>query len=253
MILLISPAKTLDFSITNQGEYSHIRMPGDTEYLAGELRQYSVERLMKLMNISEKLATLNKERYDHFSPSYTPDNSRQAVMAFKGDVYTGLNAEDFEEQELQFAQQHLRILSGLYGLLRPMDLIQPYRLEMGTTLNNIKGKNLYEYWGSRITDMINDDLETLPSKVVVNLASNEYFKAVKTKQLKGKLIHISFKENRDGKYKIISFYAKKARGMMARYAIINQITDPLDLRGFSEDDYAFNELLSEDNHWVFTR
>ena len=253
MILLISPAKTLDFSVTDQGEYSSVRMAEDTAYLAGVLRKYSVNRLMKLMSISEKLATLNKDRYDNFSPSYTPDNSRQAIMAFKGDVYTGLNAEDFEEQELQFAQQHLRILSGLYGLLRPMDMIQPYRLEMGTALKNKKGKNLYDYWGGQITDMINDDLEALQSKVVINLASKEYFKAVNPKNLKGELIHISFKENRNGQYKIISFFAKKARGMMARYAIINQIQDYQELRDFSEDGYSFNELLSEDNHWVFTR
>jgi cytoplasmic iron level regulating protein YaaA (DUF328/UPF0246 family) len=205
------------------------------------------------MKLSDKLASLNVARYQSWVKEHNEANAKQALLAFKGDVYTGLDAESFDEADYQFAQSHLRILSGLYGLLKPMDLMQPYRLEMGTKLQNDAGKNLYSYWGSTITDRLNEELDSNQAPVVVNLASNEYFKSVQAKGLNARLISPEFKDLKNGQYKIISFYAKKARGLMTRYAIKNRIENPEELKQFDLEGYAFNASMSEGDKWVFTR
>ena len=254
MLLLLSPSKTLDYSQPATDLHDQPRLLSDSQPLIDLLKDKSDAELMDLMKISEDLATVNMERYHDFETPFDLSNAKQSVLAFKGDVYVGLGAEDFSEEDLRFAQGQLRILSGLYGLLRPLDLMQPYRLEMGTKLQNERGKNLYEYWGDRITDLLNADLNTNgKGRSVVNLASKEYFSAVNPKQLDGKLYQIDFKEYRDGKYKIIAVYAKKARGMMARYAVKNRVTNPEGLKSFDMDSYAFNKELSGEQHFVFTR
>ncbi|TXB62752.1 peroxide stress protein YaaA [Phaeodactylibacter luteus] len=253
MLFLISPAKTLDFSAAATDKHTQPRSLAHSQGLIDILKQKTEAELMKLMKISEDLATVNRERYQDFEAPFDLSNAKQALLAFKGDVYTGLGADDFSAAELDYAQRHLRILSGLYGLLRPLDLMQPYRLEMGTRLKTAKGKNLYEYWGSSITNLINDDLAKEGHKAVVNLASNEYFSAVQPKELKAELYQVAFKEYRNGGYKIIAFFAKKARGMMCRYAVKNNIAEPEELKGFDMDGYAFNEGLSGPREFVFTR
>jgi cytoplasmic iron level regulating protein YaaA (DUF328/UPF0246 family) len=254
MLLLLSPAKTLDYTEPSTDLHDQPRLLSDSQPLIDILKDKSESELMDLMKISEDLATVNRERYQDFETPFDLNNAKQSVLAFKGDVYVGLGAEDFSEADLKFAQAQLRILSGLYGVLRPLDLMQPYRLEMGTKLKNERGKNLYEYWGNRITELLNADLNANgQDKSVVNLASKEYFSAVKPKALAGKLYQIDFKEHRDGKYKIIAFYAKKARGMMARFAVKNRITTPEGLKAFDMDGYTFNAELSKDQHFVFTR
>lgn len=253
MLLLISPAKTLDFGESDFDHYSQPRMLDRSQELVNLLKGKSEEELMDLMSISEDLAELNHDRYQSFRTPFTPDNAKPSLLAFRGDVYTGMGADDFTAQEMEFAQQQLRILSGLYGLLRPLDLMQAYRLEMGTRLQNEHGKNLYEFWGEEITRLINEDLREDDSNAVVNLASKEYFSAVKPAALEGKLYKVDFKERRKGKYKVIAFYAKKARGMMCRYAIKNGFTEPEQLKGFDMDGYAFNEELSSEQEYVFTR
>jgi len=253
MLLLVSPAKTLDFEPAGLEEYSQPRLLEKSEALADLLSEKSQEELMDLMSISEDLAELNRKRYEQFHTPFTLDNAKQAVLAFKGDVYAGMEADSFTAEELQFAQGHLRILSGLYGLLRPLDLMQPYRLEMGTRMENPGGKNLYEFWGDDITDLINRDLQETSAKAVINLASKEYFSAVQPGRLKGELYDIQFKELRKDKYKVIAFYAKKARGMMCRYAIKNKLTEPEQLKSFDMDGYAYNEELSGGRTFVFTR
>jgi cytoplasmic iron level regulating protein YaaA (DUF328/UPF0246 family) len=205
------------------------------------------------MKISDNLAIENERRYQNYDPDFKHNEAKQALMVFKGHVYQGIGADDFDESDLEFAQDHLRILSGLYGLLRPLDLMQPYRLEMGTKLPNKKGKDLYAFWDDEITQLLNDDLSQHKNEVLINLASKEYFKSVKPKQLQGKVINIEFKELRDGGYKIISVYAKMARGLMARYAIKNKIEDPEQLKQFGEEGYAFMPDLSDENNWVFVR
>lgn len=254
MILLLSPAKTLDYAEPSTDLHDQPRLLSDSQLLIDILKDKSESELMDLMKISEDLATVNRERYQDFETPFDLSNAKQSVLAFKGDVYVGLGAEDFSEEDLKFAQTQIRILSGLYGVLRPLDLMQPYRLEMGTKLQNERGKNLYEYWGDRITELLNADLNANgQDKSVVNLASKEYFSAVKPKDLDGKLYQVDFKEHRDGKYKIIAFYAKKARGMMARYAVKNRVTNPEGLKSFGMDGYAFNPELSKPQHFVFTR
>jgi len=253
MLLLISPAKTLDFGESDFNHYSQPRMLDRSQELVDILRGKSEEELMELMSISEDLAELNHDRYQAFHTPFTADNAKPSLLAFKGDVYAGMGADDFTAQEMELAQQQLRILSGLYGLLRPLDLMQAYRLEMGTRLQNEHGKNLYEFWGEEVTKLINEDLREDESKAVVNLASKEYFSAVKPAALEGKLYNVDFKERRNGKYKVIAFYAKKARGMMCRYAIKNGFTEPEQLKGFDMDGYVYNEELSSEREYVFTR
>jgi len=252
MLVLLSPAKTLDYETPlttetgSQPEFTEQAQP-----LIDRLRQFAPQEIAKLMKLSDKLASLNVARYQSWSREHNTQNARPALLAFKGDVYTGLDAESLSENDLAFAQNHLRILSGLYGLLKPLDLMQPYRLEMGTSLETDKGKTLYAYWGASITDRLNTELGS--DDVVINLASNEYFKSVQPKRLNGRLITPVFKDQKNGEYKIISFWAKKARGLMARYIIDQRIETPEQLKAFDYEGYVFNEAMSESDTWVFTR
>ena len=238
MIVLLSPAKTLDFSPSNVKKHSKPRMLADSEVLVNILKKKSANDLKKLMGVSDKIATLNVERYQSYKTPFTLKNSKQAALAFKGDVYTGLEANTFDETDMGFAQEHIRILSGLYGVLKPLDLMQAYRLEMGTRLKNGVHKNLYEFWDARITELLNKDLKKASGNTVVNLASKEYFHAVKPDLLKGELLHIEFKELRNGAYKVISFNAKKARGRMAHLIVKEQVTDPEMLKTLVVNDYT---------------
>ena len=259
MLILISPAKTLDFNTPAKSDrFSQPDFLSDTEVLVKRLRQLSATEVSSLMKISDKLGELNAFRFQTWQPSYNNTNAKQAVLAFQGDVYQGLNVDSFNEEDLDFAQDHLRILSGLYGLLKPLDLIQPYRLEMGIKLahpklQDLSVNTLYEFWHDRITQAINQQLDKLETKTLVNLASNEYFQAVKPKLLRGDIITPVFKDWKKDKYKIISFYAKKARGMMAAYIIKNRLEKIEDIKGFAEAGYIYNAELSENKHLVFTR
>jgi uncharacterized protein len=236
MITLISPAKTLDLSIANFDSYSFPDFQKETMELVSIMKRKSVDDLKKLMDISDNLAELNKKRFSDFQKTFDTKNSKQALLAFKGDVYTHIDVEEFSEEEFSFAQNHLRILSGLYGLLKPLDLMQPYRLEMGIRLENKRGKNLYEFWGKRIAKAINDVALGQP---IINLASTEYFKAVDEKALKSPIITPVFQEFRNGKYQVIGFFAKQARGMMVNHIIKNRINEPQLLKGFNEEKYEF--------------
>ena len=254
MLMVISPAKTLDYDTPPVIEQS--TQPSFVEHsveLIEVLREKSPQEIAKLMSLSDKLASLNVARYGSWERESTPQNAKQALLAFKGDVYTGLNAEDFNADDFAFAQQHLRMLSGLYGLLRPLDLMQPYRLEMGTKLSNPRGKDLYTFWGERISQWLNDDLAAQGDQVLLNLASQEYFGAVKPKALNARVIDTVFKDRKNGQYKIISFYAKKARGLMARYVIKERLQDPEGLKDFNLDGYRFDAASSSDNQLVFLR
>jgi cytoplasmic iron level regulating protein YaaA (DUF328/UPF0246 family) len=253
MILLISPAKSLDFTATEIQDYSMPRMLADSQALINNLQQKSPKDIQQLMKVSENIANLNAERFQNFSTPFSLDNAKQAALAFQGDVYKGMEAETFSEEDMAFAQNHLRILSGLYGLLKPLDLIQPYRLEMGTRLQNEKGKNLYEFWDTKITETLNEDLEKQGDNIVINLASKEYFKSIKKNALNADLYDIEFKEEKNGQFKIVAFFAKKARGMMANYVIKNKISKPEELKGFDYDGYYFNEDLSSEKNFIFTR
>ena len=254
MLMVISPAKTLDYetpAVTDTATRPDFLK--HSALLIEDLRQLSPAQIGQLMSISDKLAQLNAARFEAWSRPFTKKNAKQAVLAFKGDVYTGLDADSLSEKQLEFAQNHLRILSGLYGLLRPLDLMQAYRLEMGTRFANQRGKDLYHFWGSLITDKLNKELASQKKPVLVNLASNEYFKSIKTKELKADIITPVFKDWKGGKYKIISFYAKKARGLMCRYAIDKKITKVEKLKNFDYEGYSFNEAMSSEKEWVFTR
>ena len=253
MLMIISPAKTLDYESPLATEtHTQPDFLDDACELIDQLKELEPHQVSNLMSISDKLGQLNAERFQCWHTPFTPDNARQAVLAFKGDVYTGLDAESFSSGDFSFAQKHLRILSGLYGLLKPLDLMQPYRLEMGTRFENTRGKDLYAFWGSKITDALNQLLAS-DDKVLVNLASNEYFKSVQKKHLDARLVTPQFKDWKNGQYKMISFYAKKARGLMCRYAIQNRITQADDLKGFNLDGYYFSEDQSDNNNWVFLR
>lgn len=252
MRILVSPAKTLDYE--NPSPTSEFTMPEllqHSEELISVCRDLSAVDIAKLMKVSDKIAGLNVARFTEWQPNFTLDNAKQAMFAFKGDVYTGLDAETLSEEEINNAQQSLRILSGLYGLLKPLDLMMPYRLEMGISLENTRGKNLYQFWGDVITDKLNEELND--DSIVVNLASNEYFKAVKPKLLKGQLITPVFKDCKAGKYKVISFYAKKARGMMARFIIKNNIETHEQLESFDVAGYYYSPEESSFNTPVFLR
>ena len=254
MLIVVSPAKTLDYETPSKTKvYTQPDYLDNSQEIITRLRKLSSPELSRLMNVSQKIADLNVGRYKTWNKKFTEKNSKQSVLAFKGDVYTGLDAETFNSKDFNFAQKHLRVLSGLYGLLRPLDLMQAYRLEMGTRLDTAKGKNLYEFWGSTITEGLNKQLEKTQSDYLVNLASNEYFKAVKSKELNAEIITPAFKEYKNGEYKMISFFAKKARGMLSRYIIKNQLTNPEDIKSFSEDGYKYNKKLSKGNTWVFSR
>jgi len=254
MLIVISPAKTLDFETPASSKKKTIPdFLDDSAELINQLRQLAPDNIGDLMSISPKLATLNSNRYHQWSLPFNLDNAKQSVLAFKGDVYTGLDAESFNSDELTFAQDHLRILSGLYGILRPLDLIQAYRLEMGTQLNNSRGKDLYAFWGDIITESINQILKKQPNSALINLASNEYFKSIKTDKLNTNVITPIFKDQKNGTYKIISFFAKKARGLMSRYIIQHKLTNPEDIKEFNLAGYSFNASASSKDKWVFTR
>ncbi|MCB2195085.1 MAG: peroxide stress protein YaaA [Bacteroidetes bacterium] len=254
MIAIISPAKTLDFeSKVQTKKYSDPDFLNDSEKLIQELRKYKPNEIAKLMSVNDELANLNFERFLRWQKPFNLDNAKQALLAFKGQVFVGLDAKSLSESELLFAQNHLRILSGLYGVLRPLDLIQPYRLEMGTKLKNPKGKNLYEFWGTKLTELINKELAKQKEKTLINLASNEYYKAIKPKTIQGDIITPVFKESKGNGYKVITVYAKTARGLMSRFIIKNRIQHSEDLKAFDMDGYLFNQDLSTEKEWVFTR
>jgi len=254
MLITISPAKTLDYtSELPSRKHTQPRFLDQSQTLVDVMADYSMADIRELMKVSEKIAELNAERFSTWAQPFTPDNARPAVFAFKGDVYEGLDAYAMTAKDLDFAQKHLRILSGLYGALRPLDLIQPYRLEMGVRLQNPQGKNLYEYWGDSIAVSLGKDLSRLKSDVLLNLASNEYFRAVKPSSLAVRVVNVHFRDWKNGQYKMISFFAKKARGLMSRYIITERIEQLDAIRGFDVDGYAYNASLSSDNDWVFTR
>lgn len=252
MLIVLSPAKSLDLETPSS---TKLRTTPDflhrSRELIGVLRAYSPADIGSLMSISDSLAMLNVGRYASWSGE--PDGARQAVMAFNGDVYAGLDARSLKPKQLDYAQSRVRILSGLYGVLRPLDLIEPHRLEMGTRLANPHGKDLYAFWGDAVTHKLNEAAAEQGAKVLVNLASEEYFKAVKPKLLTVPVINPVFEDWKNGKYKIISFFAKRARGMMARYAAVKGITDPEKLKKFDVDGYAFVAEASDAKNWVFRR
>lgn len=254
MLMVVSPAKTLDYTstVTYKG-YTEPEHLAETKQLIKELKKFSVQDLASLMSISDKLAALNVARYTEWSSEFTLDNARQAILAFRGDVYTGLAVDDFSAKDFEFAQDHLRILSGLYGVLRPLDLMQPYRLEMGTKLENPKGKDLYAFWDEKISQWLNQALAAQGDNLLLNLASNEYFSSVKIKALDAQVINVDFKDLKNGQYRIISFYAKKARGMMARYIIKNRLTTVEQLKSFNSRGYYWSEEHSNDHKLVFLR
>jgi cytoplasmic iron level regulating protein YaaA (DUF328/UPF0246 family) len=258
MLIVLSPAKKLDFdtdwqSNGHQGEKAtQPAMLGDTETLIKTAKTLGSADLKAMMGLSDNLADLNVERFKAFKIPFTEANARPAIDAFKGDVYVGLDAPSLSADDRVFAQQHLRILSGLYGVLKPLDLMQAYRLEMGTKFQNERGSNLYQFWGNTIAEQLNTDFDN-DDAVLVNLASTEYFKAVKQKALNARVITPVFKDIKDGKARVVSFLAKKARGMMARYAIDNRIENAEDLKAFTEGDYRFDASQSDDANWVFTR
>jgi len=256
MIIVLSPAKSLDYDTP-----AHIdthTLPAfidDASELIDGLRRLSPQQIGSLMSISDPLAHLNFQRYADWSTQFSTANAKQAVLAFNGDVYEGFDAKSLSAADLDYAQQHVRVLSGLYGVLRPLDLLQPYRLEMGTRFENARGKDLYAFWGERITHALNAQLEhnANSARVLVNCASTEYFKAVKPKKLAAPVITPVFEDWKGGRYKIISFYAKRARGLMARYAVENRIAEPEALKAFDVDGYAFDAAASNDSTWVFRR
>ena len=254
MLILISPAKTLDYqSPLATTRYTQPMLLEHSQQLIGVARKLSAPQIKALMGISDKLADLNATRFHDWHPDFTPENARQAILAFKGDVYTGLQAETFSEADFDFAQKHLRMLSGLYGVLRPLDLMQPYRLEMGIRLENPRGKDLYQFWGEEITHTLNAALHEQGDDIVVNLASDEYFRSVKPKALKGTIIKPVFLDEKNGKFKVISFYAKKARGLMSRYIIENRLSKPEQLTGFDSEGYFFDAESSSAEELVFKR
>ncbi len=254
MLIVISPAKTLDFETVPMTKiHTQPEFLKQSRQLIKQLKELTPVEISSLMKISDKLGALNSARFNAWKTPFTLDNAKQALLAFRGDVYTGINVESFTNQDLKFAQQHLRILSGLYGVLRPLDLIQAYRLEMGTGLENKKGKDLYKFWSVKLTDQINQDIKASKSKHLINLASNEYFKSLQAKNINAEIIVPVFKDYKNGQYKIISFFAKKARGLMSTYIIKNRIKDPEEIKAFNVNGYKFCKSESNDKNKVFQR
>ncbi|MFT6897501.1 MAG: cytoplasmic iron level regulating protein YaaA (DUF328/UPF0246 family), partial [Paraglaciecola sp.] len=254
MLLVVSPAKNLDFETTPGTDvFTQPELLADSSQLIERCRQLSPAQIGSLMKISDRLAGLNADRYASWHTPFTIDNAKQALLAFNGDVYTGLDAQSFSQQDIAFAQKHLRIISGLYGVLKPMDLMQAYRLEMGTKLDTNCGTNLYQFWGDKITHKLNDALAEQGDKQLINLASNEYFKSVNHKALQGEIFEPVFKDCKNGQYKIISFFAKRARGMMARFIIQNQLSDVKQLQDFDVAGYHFDVDMSDRHKLVFCR
>jgi len=254
MIITLSPSKGQDFE-TPVITTKHTRPADlkDSDLLIRELRKIKAPGLQELMGVSCNIAELNVGRYKSFTTPFTIKNARQSILAFKGDVYGGIDLESFTTEDFNYAQDHLRILSGLYGCLRPLDLIQPYRLEMKTKLKNPRGDNLYQFWGDGITDRLNKLLVKQQEAVLVNLASNEYFKSVKPKLLQGDLLNINFKETKNGKTRVVAVFAKRARGMMADFIIRNKIESPAGIKKFRKKGYRFSRQLSDDKQWTFER
>ena len=254
MIVIISPAKTLDFDSKPITKTYTIPEHLDTsEIIIKKLRTFSPKKLGLLMDISDQLSQLNAERYQHWDASFDTENAKQSILAFKGDVYLGLRAETFKEKDFAFAQKHLLILSGLHGYLRPLDLLKPYRLEMGTKLQVGRTKNLYEIWNKVVTDYINASTQHHKENTLINLASEEYFKVVNRQALSIPLLNIEFKEKKEDTYKTIGFFAKKARGLMSSYIIKNKIEKSTDLKSFNDEGYSYNGKLSNETSWIFTR
>jgi cytoplasmic iron level regulating protein YaaA (DUF328/UPF0246 family) len=254
MLITLSPSKGQDVEgATPTSMHSQPRHLAHSQLLIDELKKYDVNAIRQMMNVSDNIATLNVERFQHFSRPFTPENAKPALFTFKGDVYSGIEKQKYSEDDLNYAQQHVRILSGLYGALRPMDLIQPYRLEMKTKIDNPRGHNLYQFWGERITDSLNQDLENQQEATLINLASNEYFKAVKPKKLQGRLLTLIFKETKEDKTRVIAIFAKRARGMMTDFIIKNRIEHSEDLKEFNQAGYNYSPSDSMPTQWVFTR
>ena len=255
MLAILSPAKTLDFDsplVTDQ--HTVPEFTKDSTALIKTLRELEPAEIGSLMKISDKLASLNHDRYAQWSAKFdNAQNSRASILAFKGDVYLGLDAQSMNKRDFSWAQKRVRVLSGLHGLLRPLDRIHPYRLEMGTKLANSRGDDLYQFWGGKVTDALNAALAEQRSKVLINLASNEYYKVVQPENIKGRIITINFKEWRRDAYRFVSFSAKKARGLMARYMIDHRIEKADGLKDFDVEGYAFDPDLSTDDEWTFTR
>ncbi|MBT3067132.1 peroxide stress protein YaaA [Rhodoferax sp. U11-2br] len=254
MLLLLSPAKALDYD-TPAGDVPHTQpqFVAQSTELIEILRQKSPQDIAQLMHLSDTLSGLNVARYQAWTPKFTAKNAKQAVLAFNGDVYGGLDAKTLDAKALAWLQEHVGILSGLYGVLRPLDYMQPYRLEMGTQLANARGKNLYEFWGSQIAEHLNTCLKKDAAPVIVNLASVEYFKAVDRTALKARVVECVFEEYKGGKYKIVSFHAKRARGLMARFAAVHAIKKPEQLVGFDAEGYAYDVGASTPDRLVFRR
>ena len=254
MLIFLSPAKSLDYTTPPQvATHTRPAFLKQSETLIKQLRKLSPADIANLMDLSDPLALLNFNRYADWKLPFSPENAKQAVLAFDGDVYDGLAARSMSAADLDFAQQHVRILSGLYGILKPLDLMQPYRLEMGTKFANKAGKDLYAFWGETLVKAINDELAAMPRPVAVNLASEEYFKAAVERKIKGTVIQPVFEDWKSGRYKIISFFAKRARGLMTRYAVLNRLDEPEGLKDFDYDGYAFAPSVSDDRRWVFRR
>ena len=254
MLIFLSPAKSLDYKTPPQvATHTQPAFLKQSEILIKQLRKLSPADIANLMDLSDQLALLNFNRYADWKLPFTPENAKQAVLAFDGDVYDGLAAKTLSAADLDFAQQHVRILSGLYGILKPLDLMQPYRLEMGTKFANKAGKDLYAFWGETLVDAINAELDGMPRPVAVNLASEEYFKAALGRKINGQVIQPVFEDWKNGNYKIVSFYAKRARGLMTRYAVVNRLDEPEGLKDFDYDGYAFVPQVSEEKRWVFRR
>ncbi|HFA47384.1 MAG TPA: peroxide stress protein YaaA [Bacteroidetes bacterium] len=253
MIVILSPAKSLDLSPVETETFTLPRLLEKSEELVGTLKKKSPKKLRELMHVSEKIADLNFDRYQSFQLPFDIENAKPSMYAFNGDVYTGLDAASFEGDEIAFAQKHIRILSGLYGVLRPLDLMQPYRLEMGTKLKHKRKKNLYEFWDKSITEILNEDLAESGNDILLNLASNEYFKAIKPAFLNGKIVKVDFKENRNGVLKVISFNAKKARGRMANLIVTEGINEPAGLKDLNVNGYVFDEKGSDENGYLFVK
>lgn len=254
MLILLSPAKSLDYKTPpHVATCTQPPFLDRSAALIKRLRALSPADIASLMDLSDQLALLNFNRYADWWLPFTPENAKQAVLAFDGDVYDGLAAKTLAAADLDFAQQHVRILSGLYGILRPLDLMQPYRLEMGTKLANEKGKDLYAFWGETLLDALNAELDAMVRPVAVNLASEEYFKAVVGRKLRGEVIQPVFEDWSGGRYRIVSFFAKRARGLMTRYAVVNRLDEPEGLKGFDADGYVFAAAASDEKAWVFRR
>ena len=254
MLIVLSPAKSLDYKSPAKVKASTLpEFISESAKLIADLKKLSPQEVANLMGLSDQLAALNVGRYRDWSKKFTEENSKPAIYAFDGDVYDGFDVKTLDAKAIAFAQEHIRILSGLYGALRPLDLMQPYRLEMGTAFKNARGKDLYAFWGERVTDSLKQVLEQQKKPVLLNLASEEYFKVLQAKNLDCPVISPIFQDGKDGKYKIISFYAKRARGLMARFVVENRITDAADLKGFNLDGYKYVPSESKPEKPLFRR